>query len=179
MTQPQDQFSLFRLPPSRLEHIQFWADRLVHQKSLPVSGPCRPSGAIDAPRQCRAPPYPLFPLPEVHRNKLLMRPPPEVVRANIQIATGGLLSTVDEIVQRVNANLNDLGVLGDDVLTLLATNFREPEAGLTVRLAAGLLIMMGSGRRISLFLRRSSERCWWRIFMLLGTRGISRGGMRR
>lgn len=132
--QPEDKFRLFWLDAESRKHIQYWQKRLT-DTSLPVVGPCRI--AKSGPHECIAPPLTAFPWSDSHRNKLLMRPPPDIVRANIQQASNGRLSTVEELVEIVNANLEDLSVLSDDELTLLGTNFAEPKAGLTVTVGCG------------------------------------------
>ncbi|KAK4216950.1 hypothetical protein QBC37DRAFT_415661 [Rhypophila decipiens] len=164
ITQPEDDFPLFRLPDSQLHHISFWLNRLSDAQKYPqVLGPCRPPGPLDYPHVSlnteREVGYPLFPLDAISRNKILGRPDPETVSRNIEISTGGRLNTVDEVVNLVNEalrNLNvrnerkeggtgrgesDLGRLiipyGDDILTLLASNFHSPIAGLVVQAGCG------------------------------------------
>ncbi|KAI2630256.1 hypothetical protein GGS26DRAFT_558521 [Hypomontagnella submonticulosa] len=144
LSQPEDDFSIFRLNDESQKHIQYWRNRLT-DRSLQVVGPCRLSE--DDPHECRVAPYPLFPLPDSHRNALLQRPDPDIVLANIKQVTDGELSTVDELVEKVNANLENLNVLSDDEMTLLATNFAEPKAGLTINVGCGPInyIINGTG----------------------------------
>ncbi|KAM7199265.1 hypothetical protein V8F33_004513 [Rhypophila sp. PSN 637] len=163
LTQPEDHFPLFRLPESQLHHISFWLNRLSDAQKYPqVLGPCRPPGPLDHPHVSRNTErevgYPLFPPDDVSRNKILGRPDPATVKRNIEIATGGRFNTVDDVVNLVNEalrNLNvrnerkdgegrgetDLGRLiipyGDDILTLLASNFHSPIAGLVVQAGCG------------------------------------------
>lgn len=133
---PEDDIPLLQLDPKSLEHIQYWINRLT-DRSLAIVGPCRLPGDFNT-HVCRASAsYPLFPLPDSYRNELLLRPPPDIVRAHIEEATNGKLSTVDELVEKVNTNFENLSVLSDDEVTLLATNFGEPTAGLTVGMGCG------------------------------------------
>ncbi|KAM7217229.1 hypothetical protein V8F06_007412 [Rhypophila decipiens] len=164
ITQPEDDFPLFRLPDSQLHHMSFWFNRLSDAQKYPqVLGPCRPPGPLDYPHVSRNTErevgYPLFPLDAVSRNKILGRPDPATVKRNIEIATGGRLNTVDEVVNLVNEALRNLNVrnerkdggtgrgesdlgrfiipYGDDILTLLASNFHSPIAGLVVQAGCG------------------------------------------
>lgn len=134
LSQGEDAVSWLRLDSESQKHVKYWRNRLLDE-SLQVVGPCRLPE--DAAHECKAPTFPLFPLPDYYRNALLGRPPPDIVRANIEQATKRELSSVDELIEAVNANLHNLDVLGDDSLALLATNFREPEAGLAVRVGCG------------------------------------------
>ena len=59
-------------------------------------------------------------LTEAERNVILLRPPPEVVRENIQRATGGTLSTVDELYAKARADLTSLSI---EELRLVAWGF--------------------------------------------------------
>ena len=131
-SRPEDDIPLIKLDTETREqlHLQYFLDRLK-DKSLHVVGPCN---GVGVGRQCNAPRHPLFPFPDSYRNKFLSRPPPETVRANIVQATNGKLSTVDQLVERVNANIEDLSALSDNELTVLATNFAGPEAGLIVKM---------------------------------------------
>lgn len=135
LSQPEDDFPLFAPDRADAKHIEYWNHRLTHP-FLQVVGPCRPPGD-PSKLVCAAPPYPLFPLSEGDRNAVLMRPEPDVVRENIERATGGRLSTVDELVSWVNERVGDLGALSDDVVTLLSTNFAVAEAGVTVGVGCG------------------------------------------
>ncbi|KAI0384012.1 hypothetical protein F5Y04DRAFT_234072 [Hypomontagnella monticulosa] len=142
LSQPEDDFTIFRLNSDSLKHFQYWRNRLT-DRSLQVVGPCRL--AEDDPHVCSVAPYPLFPMPDSYRNALIQRPSPDIVRANIEQATNGELSTVDELVEKANTNLENLNALSDDELTLLATNFREPKAGLALEVGCGPINYMING----------------------------------
>ncbi|OIW30897.1 hypothetical protein CONLIGDRAFT_630803 [Coniochaeta ligniaria NRRL 30616] len=133
--QPPEELPVIRLDPESVEHFQFWMNRLL-DRSLAIVGPCRPAGNMSS-YYCSAPAYPLFPLSDTYRNSLLLRPPPDEVRAHIEQASKGELSTVDELVAKVIANIENLDVLNDDEVALLATNFAVPEAGVTVAMGCG------------------------------------------
>lgn len=139
LSQPEDDFPLFAPDRENAEHVEFWNHRLTHPY-LQVVGPCRPPGD-PSKLVCAAPPYPLFPLSEGDRNAALKRPEPDVVRENIERATHGRMSTVDELVAWVNERIGDSGdlgaALGDDVVTLLSTNFAVAEAGVTLSAGCG------------------------------------------
>ena len=84
---------------------------------------------------CTAPqvrPYPLFPLDKAYRNLMLDRPPPDIVKANIERATAGEMSTVDEVVAKAMAWLERAGSLPlhDNELVLLASNFHKSSLGI-------------------------------------------------
>lgn len=116
------------------ELVEYWMKQFA-DSSARVSGPC--GMKEDRAGVCDAPPYPYFSLSDERRNELLLRPPPDVLRANIERATNGELATVGELVERVNANIGNLAAVSDNELTLLATNFREPEAGLVAKFRCG------------------------------------------
>ena len=133
VSQPEENLSLLRVDAKPQKAIIRQLNLLM-DNSRQVVGPCHDLDGV-----CDAPPYPLFPFSDGYRNALLQRPPPDVVRANIEKATNGELSTVKELVERVNVNLRNgsLHFVSDNELTLLATNFAEPEAGFVVRVACG------------------------------------------
>ncbi|KAJ9138584.1 hypothetical protein NKR19_g7763 [Coniochaeta hoffmannii] len=131
ISRPDDGLTLLMMDDEGRQHIKIWQTRLK-DKSLRVVGPCRQSEGA-----CLAPPLPFFPWSVTRRNEMLMRPAPDVVRANIRAATNGTLSTVDELVARVNANLADLSVLDDDEVSLLITSFAVPQAELNVEWGCG------------------------------------------
>ncbi|KAM7205551.1 hypothetical protein V8F20_003135, partial [Naviculisporaceae sp. PSN 640] len=119
----------------------WWFERVSDAVKYPKAlGPCRPSGPLDypftSPNSERVNNYPLFPLDEASRNKILGRPPPEVVTENIRIATRGEVKTVTELVD-LSYNLGLLIPHGDDVLTLLASNFHQPTAGFIFNFGCG------------------------------------------
>jgi hypothetical protein len=128
IAEPEADLDLQGMDDEARKHIRIWQKRLG-DRSLPVVGPCRHSNDLPPP-VCRAPPLTFYPWSDVERNELLWRPAPEVVRANIRTATDGALSTVFEVVQRVNDLLDDLSVFPDSVISLLITNFKMPEPGL-------------------------------------------------
>lgn len=181
ITQPEDDFAILQNSEGSEVHqirrwIGFWFDRISDPVKYPkVVGPCRLPGPLDyphtSPNSEREYNRPLFPLDEASRNKVLGRPPPEVVAENIRIATKGKVKTVYELVGWVNSYLfrlynarqnlaageghenealksYNLGLLiphGDDVLTLLASNFHQPTAGLVVRWGCGPVLYPAQG----------------------------------
>ncbi len=116
------------LEPESQQHIRIGIERLadLSRPVTPFICPCRSC----FPDQCKAPPvrpYPLLPLEASYRNAMQGRPPLEVVRANIEAATEGELSTVEELVARVLGKLDQLDTLRDDELTVLVSNFRTSQ----------------------------------------------------
>lgn len=122
----------FTLGPKYIEHLKWQFNQLAN-KSLPVLQLC--VSKCDLAEICQAPqlhPYPLFPLSERARNTLLGRPSPDIVRTNIERATDGELSTISEIVEKLNANIRNLTVMSDDEMMLLASNFHHSKAAWTI-----------------------------------------------
>lgn len=122
----------FTVGPEYIEHLK-WQFNQLADKSLPVLQVC--VNKCDLEEMCQAPqihPHPLFPLSESTRNTLLGRPSSDVIRTQIERATNGELSTVSEIVEKLNANIRNLSAMSDDEMMLLASNFHHGKAGWTI-----------------------------------------------